>query len=135
MRVSGVRAPPLTAARKRQSTQGSWPSERSQNGTLARRRSKTPNTEGTGEPCFTSPRLCRSCGTPVRSAGASRLLLLLACLLGTLTAVAQVEPVADGCPPTPPPYQYLRFDEDYFYLHNPLCRTEALDSWKYIPLG
>lgn len=70
--------------------------------------------------------------------GAARLVACAIILTWTLLhaiAFAQVEPVADQCPSSPPPYQYLRFDEDYFYLHNPLCRTDAFDSWKYIPLG
>lgn len=34
-----------------------------------------------------------------------------------------------------PPYQSLRFDEDYSYLSDPAKRTEWLDKLKYIPLG
>jgi hypothetical protein len=36
---------------------------------------------------------------------------------------------------TPPPYQPLRFDEDWSYLKDAAKRTEPLDKLKYIPLG
>ena len=40
----------------------------------------------------------------------------------------------DVCPP-PPPYKYLRADEDYRYLAKLKCRSDPLDVIKYIPLG
>ena len=50
-------------------------------------------------------------------------------------AKSQTQPTGqDVCPPAPP-YQYLRADEDYLYLSNPNCRTDALDILKYIRLG
>lgn len=39
------------------------------------------------------------------------------------------------CPSTPPPYQALRYDEDYGYLQHPECRTEWWDVVKYIGLS
>ena len=47
------------------------------------------------------------------------------------TAVAQTDP----CPQSPPDYKYLRYDEDYQYLRNPACKTDALDALKYVPLN
>jgi hypothetical protein len=40
----------------------------------------------------------------------------------------------DRCPP-PGAYKYLRYDEDYQYLGNVACRSDALDQVKYVPLG
>jgi hypothetical protein len=34
-----------------------------------------------------------------------------------------------------PPYQLLRYDEDWSYLRDPSNRTDALDALKYIPLN
>jgi Alginate export len=47
-----------------------------------------------------------------------------------LATVAQ-EP---SCP-KPADYKYLRYDEDYQYLRDPACKTEALDSIKFVPLN
>jgi hypothetical protein len=44
-----------------------------------------------------------------------------------------LEPQAQDLP-TPPPYNVLRYDEDYRYLKDPERRTEVLDSVKYVPL-
>src|SRR5215467_5059831 len=54
--------------------------------------------------------------------------MLLFCLVPA--AVAQ----SGACPQSPPAYKYLRADEDYSYLRNPDCRTDALDDLKFIPL-
>ena len=53
-------------------------------------------------------------------------LLVLGC-----ASSAEAQP---PCPPTPPPYQFLRYAEDYGYLRNPACRTDFWDPVKYIPL-
>jgi hypothetical protein len=39
------------------------------------------------------------------------------------------------CPPAPPPYQSLRYDEEYTFLRNPSCRTDVWDPVKYVPLN
>ncbi len=36
---------------------------------------------------------------------------------------------------SPPPYQQLRYEEDYSYLHDPTRRTEFWDIIKYIPFN
>src|SRR5262249_22203400 len=38
------------------------------------------------------------------------------------------------CETPPPAYKLLRYEEDYSYLKNPLCRTDFWDPIKYIPL-
>ena len=43
---------------------------------------------------------------------------------------AQVAPC-----PAPPPYKYLRYDEDDSYLRDPACRTDPLDKLKFISLN
>ena len=35
----------------------------------------------------------------------------------------------------PPPYQQLRYDEDYSYLRDPARRVDLWDAVKYVPLG
>ncbi len=42
---------------------------------------------------------------------------------------------ASAKPPEPPPYNQLRYEENYEYLKNPELKTGPLDSIKYIPLG
>ncbi len=37
--------------------------------------------------------------------------------------------------PSPPPYQQLRYDEDYSYLRDPTRRTEFWDIIKYVPFN
>jgi len=54
-------------------------------------------------------------------------------LVGSANSQA-IPAVPHVCPP-PPPYKYLRADEDYQYLSNANCRTEALDVVKYVRLG
>lgn len=49
-----------------------------------------------------------------------------------VSAQSQPEP-ADFVPP--PPFQYLRHDEDYGYLSDPARRTGEFNRLKYIPLG
>jgi hypothetical protein len=39
-----------------------------------------------------------------------------------------------ACPP-PTPYKYLRYDEDYSYLRDPVCRTDPFDKLKFVPLN
>jgi hypothetical protein len=41
---------------------------------------------------------------------------------------------ASPCP-APPPYKYLRYDEDYSYLRDSECRTDPFDKVKFIPLN
>src|SRR5262245_14212594 len=38
-------------------------------------------------------------------------------------------------PPSPPPFQALRYDEDWSYLGDESRRSEWLDRMKYIPLN
>jgi hypothetical protein len=52
--------------------------------------------------------------------------------LGFLVSQAHSQP---PCPPAPPPYQSLRYDEEYTLLHNPSCRTDVWDPLKYMPLN
>lgn len=42
------------------------------------------------------------------------------------------EPIA---PPQPPPYNQLRYEENYSYLCDPSRRTDRLDALKYVPLN
>lgn len=37
--------------------------------------------------------------------------------------------------PSPPPYEQLRYEEDYSYLLNRTCRTDPWDIIKYISLS
>ena len=37
--------------------------------------------------------------------------------------------------PSPPPYQQLRYEEDYSYLRDPTRRTDLWDTVKYIPIN
>jgi hypothetical protein len=37
--------------------------------------------------------------------------------------------------PAPPPFKYLRYDEDYSYLRNPACKKDAFDKIKFVPLN
>lgn len=50
------------------------------------------------------------------------------------TAILADEMVAGGQAPPTPPYDVLRFNENYSYLTNPARRTDWFDSVKYIPL-
>jgi len=50
-------------------------------------------------------------------------------LLVGLANSQAIPSVPNVCPP-PPPYKYLRADEDYQYLSNPNCRTDTLDVLK-----
>ena len=43
--------------------------------------------------------------------------------------------LAENSPCPPPTYKYLRYDEDYSYLKNPVCRTDPLDPLKFIALN
>ena len=43
--------------------------------------------------------------------------------------------LAENSPCPQPTYKYLRYDEDYSYLKNPACRTDALDALKFIALN
>ena len=54
-------------------------------------------------------------------------------VLASLSAAAAQEQPAE--PPHPPPYQKLRYDEDYSYLADPAMRTDLWDPIKYIPLN
>jgi hypothetical protein len=56
------------------------------------------------------------------------LALLLA--LCPRASFAQASPCA-----APPPYKYLRYDEDYRYLRDPECGTDPFDRTKFIPLN
>jgi hypothetical protein len=56
----------------------------------------------------------------------------------TMLALVLLENQALGqppCPPALPPYQSLRYDEEYTFLRNPSCRTDVWDPVKYIPLN
>jgi hypothetical protein len=65
-----------------------------------------------------------------RASGEARIgFAIIILLILSASALAQ-EPA-----PTPPPYQSLRFEEDYSYLKDKSRRTESLDKLKYIPLG
>ena len=71
------------------------------------------------------------------SAGATKIcsgrwlhaLLVLTLWLCAGTPYAHTPPPAE-----PPPYQPLRFNEDYRYLRDPARRTDVWDSIKYVPL-
>src|SRR5581483_6784676 len=65
--------------------------------------------------------------------GLHRLIWILAVHLAvTLLSVSR----ADDKPQTiPPPYEVLRYDEDYRYLKDPTLRTDAWDRVKYISLA
>jgi hypothetical protein len=52
--------------------------------------------------------------------------------LGFLGSQAHSQP---PCPPAPPSYQSLRYDEEYTLLHNPSCRTDVWDPVKYMTLN
>jgi hypothetical protein len=57
--------------------------------------------------------------------------MVLAALIGwTAPSFGQLP-----CPPAPPPYQSLRYQEDYAFLRNPDCRTDLWDPVKYISLA
>ena len=72
-----------------------------------------------------------SAAVPNQSMRAS-LLAGLALLLALCPPVsfAQASPCA-----APPPYKYLRYDEDYRYLRDPECGTDPFDKIKFIPLN
>jgi hypothetical protein len=57
--------------------------------------------------------------------------MVLAVLIGR-TAPSFGQP---PCPPAPPPYQSLRYQEEYAFLHNPACRTDLWDPVKYVSLA
>src|SRR5262245_23605221 len=44
-------------------------------------------------------------------------------------------PATPAPAPTPPPFQPLRYEEDWSYLENASRRSEWLDRLKYIPLN
>lgn len=48
---------------------------------------------------------------------------------------AQGAAPAPKAPPAPPPYQSLRYDEDWSYLKDPTRRVDFWDAWKYIPIN
>ncbi len=52
-----------------------------------------------------------------------------------MATICAVKIAAQTPQPSPPPYQSLRFEEDYSYLKDKARRTESLDKLKYIPLG
>lgn len=54
--------------------------------------------------------------------------VVLACVLAGMSS--------NGCAqPSPPPYNFLRYDEDYSYLRDPARRSDPWDAIKYRPLG
>ncbi len=63
--------------------------------------------------------------------------LLLLVLLSGAAAGAQpvVSDTARKAPAAPPPFQTLRYEEDYTRLRNPANRTDALDGLKFIGLN
>src|SRR5262245_48658824 len=71
-----------------------------------------------------SARATKTCGVRWLHA-----LLVLTLWLCTGTPYAQTPSPAE-----PPPYQPLRFDEDYRYLRDPARRTDVWDGIKYVPL-
>ncbi|MCI0630447.1 MAG: alginate export family protein [Phycisphaerales bacterium] len=56
-------------------------------------------------------------------------LIIPLCLI--ITGLAQTQPSA----PSPPPYQSLRYEEDWSYLSDKTKQTGDLDKLKYIPLN
>ena len=62
--------------------------------------------------------------------------MLLVCMLFVLPSTLWAEDMTnnEAIAFTPPPYQPLRFNEDYSYLANPANRSDWLDSLKYLPL-
>lgn len=56
------------------------------------------------------------------------LLLALACTLAGMAGEG-------GAQSSPPPYNFLRYDEDYRYLQDPARRGDPWDAIKYLPLG
>ena len=72
-----------------------------------------------------------SAAVPNQSVRASRLAgLALLLALCPRASFAQASPCA-----APPPYKYLRYDEDYRYLRDPECGTDPFDKIKFIPLN
>jgi hypothetical protein len=53
-------------------------------------------------------------------------------LFGLAIQILAQNPVSTA---TPPPFQSLRYDEDYSYLKDKSKRKKSLDKLKYIPLG
>src|SRR5262245_1497556 len=51
-----------------------------------------------------------------------------------LAAVLTAGAASAACPPSPPAFQTLRYDEDYSFLRDPACRTDTFDHLKYLPL-
>ena len=60
--------------------------------------------------------------------------MFLTLLIAPAAALAQGSSGGGQLPSSPPVYQVLRFDEDYFDLSNPTNRTDWSDPIKYIPL-
>jgi hypothetical protein len=59
---------------------------------------------------------------------------VLTLLLAPAAALADDTSGGGEFPFTPPPYQVLRFNENYLYLSNPTNRSDWFDPIKYIPL-
>ncbi len=49
--------------------------------------------------------------------------------------VLQAPAIDSTPPPSPPPFQKLRYDESYEYLRDPSRRSDYLDAIKFIPLN
>ena len=54
--------------------------------------------------------------------------LAVACLLAGVPGIACAQA-------SPPPYSFLRYDEDYRYLRDPAARSDPWDPVKYVPLA
>src|SRR5579862_7192732 len=87
---------------------------------------------------------CRSSsggrGTPERQW--VRLVAIVGAMYLTQAAIAQcpraMPAAADPGPEAvvaPPPYNQLRYEEDYTYLQNPARRGDVFDTVKYVPFG
>ena len=62
--------------------------------------------------------------------------MLTALALSTTSSLAAGQPTAETTPPASrPPYQSLRYEEDWSALRNPSLRTDFWDPIKYIPLN
>jgi hypothetical protein len=55
-------------------------------------------------------------------------------LIAALQLSAMVPAWAEPCAIQPPPYRFLRFEEDYRYLRDPACRRDPWDALKLVPL-
>ena len=55
--------------------------------------------------------------------------------IGYLLSSHVICPGARAADDTRPPFQLLRYDEDYSFLADPVQRTEFWDTLKYIPVA